>query len=466
MSERPRALLDLGAELERVARETLSDDARAAPRTRLRRWLTSRALPLALLVALGGGAVALASGLISFGKPAASNPVFSQPDVGLGKVVPGSVRLVPISAADPAGGPRWGMRVFETTRGAGCMQIGRLVDGKLVALGQDGAFDDDGRAHALPLSAGVERQKCALLDGRGRIFDSVTLKTEPASAAPGEYCVPPGTYAKSRARRLPTCPLADERDVYFGLLGPDAQSITYTLEGETKTVKTVGADGAYLLVGRGTTHRFTGVAGRKERDSLSTSGVVPVYSPISAIGYDDGAVCHLVTADRWIYGSHACSPTLQEPYGYAKPVAPTPAQLATQIQTKVVGSGSHTELAISFKSRIAVLGLRGSFEVISHERGQPGGDAYTDLDQARMERYDVLIPQGRDVAAGETVSGDLWLTRPVIAHHGHHHVMLLRPIPRGTLTGEVVLRFSTGTEISAAEGALRIPVGRFEVKVP
>jgi hypothetical protein len=31
------------------------------------------------------------------------------------------------------------MRVFSTTRGVGCIQVGRLLDGKLGALGQDGA---------------------------------------------------------------------------------------------------------------------------------------------------------------------------------------------------------------------------------------------------------------------------------------------------------------------------------------
>ncbi len=85
----------------------------------------------------------------------------------------------------------------RTTRGVGCLQVGRLLDGRLVALGQDGAFGNDGRAHELPLSTNVERLNCSFVDGRGRIFDSVTIKSQAASAAPGVHCEPPGTYAPS-----------------------------------------------------------------------------------------------------------------------------------------------------------------------------------------------------------------------------------------------------------------------------
>ena len=197
MSDRPRVLVELGAELDRVARETLSSDATSRQRSVARRhWWRWRAAPVLLAVLLGGAAVAFASGLFSFGAPVAATPVFSDAQVGLGAVVPGSVRLLAIATPDPQGGPAWGLRVLSTTRGAGCVQVGRLVDGKLVALGQDGAFDNDGRAHALPVSAAINTFSCTLLDTKGQFVNSVTAVGQTASAAwwlRSTNCVPTGT---------------------------------------------------------------------------------------------------------------------------------------------------------------------------------------------------------------------------------------------------------------------------------
>lgn len=251
MSDRPRVLVELGAELDRVARETLSSDATSRQRSVARRhWWRWRAAPVLLAVLLGGAAVAFASGLFSFGAPVAATPVFSDAQVGLGAVVPGSVRLLAIATPDPQGGPAWGLRVLSTTRGAGCVQVGRLVDGKLVALGQDGAFDNDGRAHALPVSAAINTFSCTLLDTKGQFVNSVTAVGQTASAAwwlRSTNCVPTGTPQPTN-RAHPACPLAQERDVYYGLLGPDARSITYTLDGKRHTHATVGPEGAYVIV--------------------------------------------------------------------------------------------------------------------------------------------------------------------------------------------------------------------------
>lgn len=314
MPELHRALVDAARRQHQAVVGQMGEPGEAHARPR-RRWSglhTSRwrVLPVVLLLVFGGAAVAFASGLISFGSPAASVPVFANPHAGLGRVAPGTVRLLGISVPDPRGGPPWGMRVLSTTRSAGCLQVGRLLDGRLVALGQDGAFGNDGRAHELPLSTNVERLNCSLVDGRGRIFDSVTLRSEAASAAQGVHCEPPGTYAPSHRAAFSTCPLADERNLYYGMLGPDATSLTYAVGSESHTVTTVGPDGAYLIVTPGTTHLYSGAAGRLERAGLYAFDDVPVYSPITAIHYRGGATCHLVTAERWIYGPRACAPSL------------------------------------------------------------------------------------------------------------------------------------------------------------
>jgi hypothetical protein len=456
----------LGAELDRAARETLAGAPTSGPRTlvrlrlrpglrpRPRRWRWRAALAV-MLVVLAGAAAALASGLISFGAPAAPVPVFANPRAGLGGIAPGSVRLLAISVPDPGGGPPWGMRVLSTTRGAGCIQVGRLLDGKLVALGQDGAFGNDGRAHALPPSANIERLNCSLLDARGQIFDSITQKSQVASAAQGAYCRPPGTYAPSHGPTPATCPLADERNLYYGMLGPDATSVAYTLAAHTHTVATVGSDGAYLIVTKGTTHLFTGAAGRLDRAGLDDSDDVPTYSPITAIHYRGGATCHLVTAEQWIYGPRACSPPLPEPFGYVEPGEPTHAKLATPIHVKLIrASAGRWELAVSFTSRLAISSLRGEYVLRWHEAGAPrGAYGFAPLDQGVSSSYNGRIPQGPNIAAGQTLATTIG-----------RGPFGLRLAP-GITTGSVTLDYATGPLMQTEEDTARILVGSFRVRV-
>jgi hypothetical protein len=435
---------------------------RGGARTNARRYWSGlrgsrwRAVPIVLLVLLGAAAVAYASGLISFGTPATSVPVFANPRAGLGEIAPGTVHLVPISAPDPRSGPPWGMRVISTTRGAGCLQVGRLLDGKLVALGQDGAFGNDGRAHELPLSTNIERLNCSLLDGRGRIFDSVTIKSQAASAAPGVHCEPPGTYPPSHGPTPATCPLADERNLYYGMLGPDARSLTYYVGGQARTVATVGPDGAYLIITNGTTHRYTGAAGARERAGLYTSDDVPVYSPITAIHYQGGATCHLVTAEQWIYGPRACSPPLPEPYGYVRSGTPTRAQLAAPIHARLIrGAGGRWEIRVSFASRVAISSLRGEYELRLHEPGTPReADGSLSFDPGVSYSYSGMIPQTPNIKAGQI------LTATIGRFPGP-------PSPGpGITSGSVILRYADGPLIQAEEDTVSVPVGTFKIRIP
>ena len=204
------------------------------------------------MLVIATGALA-AGGVIQIGAPAKLPfSLVRNSDEGSGALVPGTVRMLPIAALDPAGGPDWGMRVLSTTRGEGCIQIGRLLDGKLGALGQDGAFDNDGSFHELPVSAAFDINGCALLDGRGRLFTNVTADERPASAWIGTGgrlggCVPASAGPYEKGLRLTRrekemglkpaaiCPQADLRNIYYGLLGPEAQSITYALSGVNAT---------------------------------------------------------------------------------------------------------------------------------------------------------------------------------------------------------------------------------------
>ena len=88
----------------------------------------------------------------------------------------------------------------------------------------------------------------------------------PATAARSDGGTPDG----------PPCPSADERELAFGLRGPDAQSVTYTADGRTRSERTVGSDGAYLIV--------LPVHGSR---SPGTS----FAEPVTAVTYRNGTVC-------------------------------------------------------------------------------------------------------------------------------------------------------------------------------
>ena len=137
------------------------------------------------------------------------------------------------------------MRVLSTKRGEGCVQVGRLLDGKLGALGQDSAFHNDGLFHEFAVNTFGAQRSCTLLDGNDRLFLNATVGDIPASAWRGNFpdkgCVPStaGPYERfaedGKRKPYPVCPQADERNLYYGLLGPGAKSITYIFDGQTHT---------------------------------------------------------------------------------------------------------------------------------------------------------------------------------------------------------------------------------------
>ncbi|HSZ05226.1 MAG TPA: hypothetical protein VK778_08490 [Solirubrobacteraceae bacterium] len=408
------------------------------------------------LIALGVGLLlvggAFGAGLIRFGAPAKLPfSMWRNAREGSGGLVSGTVRTLPIAAADPAGGPDWGMRVLSTTRGQGCIQIGRLVDGKLGALGQDGAFDDDGRFHELPVSAAFDINGCALLDGEGRLFTNVTADERAASAWIGTGgrlggCVPAsaGPYEKglrltrgereAGARPAPICPQADLRNIYYGLLGPEAMSITYVLSGQRHTLATVGADGAYMFVTRASAHQLLNFA------NAGTSDVVPVDGPIKEIHYRDGATCHL-TSKSWIGGAYACTPSLSEPVGYVDVgKAPTRAEVATPIHTRLTrGRQGRYVITVSFTARLAVTDARRVYGMRWREPrmmpGAYGGEA-----------------TNSDIAAGQTITKTIGEIGPRLR--------------TGIVHGTVSLQQALGAGEIEGPGSVTVPVGSFSVRVP
>lgn len=262
----------------------------------------------AVIMTLAGG-VAIGIAVIAFvflhpGNN--SNPTQTTSAVAVGTV------SIAAQAPDPDGGLPWGLRTTQTHRLQGCLQLGRLQAGEIGALGQDGAFGNDGRFHPIPLHTNFP---CGQTDAQGSLFLNVLEQGAPASASLGKTAgcqiqAPKGQPPMPHPLKLPVCPPGDLRNVAYGVLGPDAVSITYALNGHDVTEPT-GPDGAYLAVVPGTaelctfdTHGhkncFSGSGGAQTTTPTLQSGI------IRSVSYRDGHVCRLQTATSGGVGAASC----------------------------------------------------------------------------------------------------------------------------------------------------------------
>jgi hypothetical protein len=240
-----RQLTDSAATLFPPATRPVQRDRRAR-----RTLLLAAALAGALLFAAAAFA---ASQIIGVGAPVTTSRGQERPTktTGVGVPISGprrsgiSSQLLPLSIADPAGGLPWGIRLVRTTRGLVCVQVGRLLDGRLGVLGQDGEFHNDGLFHELP-AAVLDPYTCSQPQDTV-LYSSEALAAAGAMPGPTRSCLYPGA-APERGESLPACPAADERLIAFGLLGPNALSVSYRGTEGVQTQRTVGSDGAYLMV--------------------------------------------------------------------------------------------------------------------------------------------------------------------------------------------------------------------------
>lgn len=385
------------------------------------------------------GGVALASGLIPLGSPAKVVEQFELPRSGLGSVTPGSAALLPITAPDPQGGPPWGLRTFTTSRGAGCLQVGRVVDGQLGALGADGAFGNDGRLHPLPV-ANTDQLPCVALDANGHIFSTVSKSDQLANALDGpeeaptrehpeahDVCAPViATPAEKSGALNRICPQSEERDLYYGLLGPAAESITYLDEGQSVTVPTTGPDGAYLIV----TDAAPGW--RPNAFGPGATGSLPADAPITEIHYSNGTACQM-TAKGW---DEACAPGAL-PVGFLPAAAtPTAAQAAAAVTATVAqGTGGKGEAIVQVKAPLAITSVRDQYKVLWKRPGTEPGEGSVNMSEA-------------DVQAGQELS------------------VRTGPLPSGTTTLQVVLAHAAGPALFEGPGTVEVPVGEASVAIP
>ena len=214
--------------------------------------------------------------------------------------VPAGTVQVAAQAPDPAGGLPWGLRLIQKRPLAACLEIGRLREGRIGALGQDGSYGNDHRFHPLPVT---QNFPCDRTDASGHLYVDVFEQKIAASAAFGGHgpgCVanqPPARVLQEHPRpRVATCPPRDLRNVAYGVLGPHAVSITYLIGTRHRTVPT-GPDGAYIVVLPPTARTCTVMGPLGGRDCLLSSGETTAgqleSGVITAVRYRDGHVCQL-----------------------------------------------------------------------------------------------------------------------------------------------------------------------------
>jgi hypothetical protein len=494
VSHRFDVLAELDAEMVRVVESSRRPRRRGYRRGEHRPWPGRRARTpwrgararllvgaAAIALVLAGAAFA-ASRLIEPGapvRPVVGVAVFpNTARSGEGLPIAASVRLLSLASADPGGGPAWGMRVFDTTRGVGCVQVGRLLDGELGVLGQDGAFADDGRFHALPLRQSWGFERCAPLDARGRLFMAAS-RVGVAASAYELGCTPP--WNKPARGEQAQCPAGDERELDFGLLGPRALSVTYVVDGHSHTIPTVGPQGAYLIVSAlrpgqlaGRTHPrprppgavvfnpargWPKVSVNAEQAQMRAmlpqpSGVWQILrgtprQPVRKIVYRGGLTCTLTASGSDV--DNAGKPCV--PVGYVPVVEPLPSRAAVTSPVhvairrwRVVEPGRIVwfkhELTISFKARVAVDNVHASYgETVQLPASVPCGGGV------------LLGGIDRDVHAGETVT----IERPMVGDYDSN-LLSCPGAYRGTVYYELPTRFPPSGESAVVVGTFSLRV--------
>jgi hypothetical protein len=157
-------------------------------------------LAAAILVAAAVG-VSAASAVVGRG----GAPVVQSPEPELGS------DSIDRTAPDPRGGPDWAVRVYTSTTGSACVELGRIEAGRFGQLDADGAFYD------LPLDEG------------GTCGD---LAADPVILAVNSY--PP------RERR-------DARTVLFGRASPNVTDVLVTHGKSPAAHPGAGPAGGFVL---------------------------------------------------------------------------------------------------------------------------------------------------------------------------------------------------------------------------
>jgi len=365
MNQRLRVLQDLGVQIERLAAEAAP--SAAAPSSRRRRLLP---LVIALALLAFAAAALAAAGVFKTGAAVRTGVGdLTHPGSGFGGVRSGAVSGILARSADPAGGPPWGIRVIGTTRGVTCLQVGRVVNGQLGVLGQDGLFHDDGHFHPLPAAVNTPFNGCFAPDAAGNLFTAVEDANVPASgfslrfsaspsASPAVTIAPPGGCSDGHLhtpQKLPMCPAGDERALYYGMLGPQATAFTYTAGGEHHTVAT-GSGGAYLIV-------LT--ASKVLNGGGSSLTPLPGAQPVRQITYRDRTSCAVPVEA----GGKACPAVGYKPVSLPRPSEVAATLYVTHPLEPPRGAADGRGLAVEFTARVAIKSAQAVYVLVLERCG-------------------------------------------------------------------------------------------------
>lgn len=430
----------LGRQLTAAAERLAS---RGSTNRSVRTWFSRRlnAAAAAAVLVLGGGAVAVAAtGLLS-GAPVKPE-VASSPTAGNGIPVSGSTERLLVSVPDPAGGLPWGMRVFRTTRGQVCAQVGRVLDGQLGELGVDSAFGDDGRFHALPADdlppgyGGSSGQIECHLSGQTVIFEDPNADRSAVRLLPKEFSEPPKDVDPrhiSPATELRALDLqaADLRSLAYGLLGPHAVSVTYRTREGLKTVPVHGPEGAFLIVEPAGYIKSSDLIGGS-LGGQATANSVDVTLPDRP---DAGTI---VTAVAFRFGARLCSQGTGSPIRRRCPVQRTSASRRWLAPTRSLHEPVRLTLLrqspaackaafllepcykgeVEFTAPYAVTTAATDYEIQSHATCKVGGRPETAWQLERDVRRDEKV---------STVSLGLFVLTPSCASHESFEVSYQNP---------------------------------------
>jgi hypothetical protein len=214
-------------------------------------WQLVRSRRIALGLALGAFATLvalLAAG--TFGGGSGARPAARSSALFV-RALPsqGHSRLARLNVSDPVGGAPWGMRIVRTATNLVCLRIGQFAGAQLQALG---GVEGDGVVHVRPPPAPGEG-----VIGNG-LVESRVEHASPHGAQPStiEACKPAGAeliaYGSGVALHAPGGSRpggrSRRRTISFGLLGPDALSVTYRVRGRSRSQAVEPGTGAYLIV--------------------------------------------------------------------------------------------------------------------------------------------------------------------------------------------------------------------------